>query len=321
MLLNSLKLSLLIWVLLPLHVAMGQGSEQSYQFEFLNEAYQPLPSPMVLNPGINSPGNDNYTVPLGFEFEFYGQGLHSIKVQRNGLVYLGTRDESIIPFRPELMVTPASQIGYQIDGGGPCQQRILKVEWRNMGVICQDSILGEASFQLWIYEHSHRIELHYGPQREMPAGTVCYATRYTVDGPGLRIRNAKMAMVLGDYEQPIVVQDTESLRNHQETTRQLGVPPSGMVYRFTPTYVVEEPALRAGPNPSQGTLNVYPRRLTCGPYRLTIADLLGRVYIHTESSAPKLPLDLTGLASGWYILRIQYLDNSESHGVKFYLGE
>jgi hypothetical protein len=301
----------------------GQPPEPMYRLAYEPSHYQPLAAPTVLNPGVDYLGHDRYTVALGFEFEFFGQPLHSVEVQRSGLVFFGAEDEFVAPFRPALMVLPGSQIGYQVDTYGPCEQKIMKFEWKEMGVLGLglDSVLGTTSFQLWLYEGSQRLELHYGPQSPFPAGAMFESSGYHANGPRLRItRTEQMAVVLGSYASPTLVQDgvTFTARANEQLT---GIPPEGSVYAFTPLTTSREPAFRIGPNPSSGILFLKLRSLSCQPYRLTLADLLGRVYLQAESRAQELPLDLRALEPGWYWLRISYLDGTHVQSIKLRLTE
>lgn len=319
---TNLPSLLATWALLSCFSVFGQLPEPMYSFAFESTSYQPLASPTVLNPGIDYLGHDRYTVALGFEFEFFGQPLHSVEVQRNGLVFFGAEDEFVAPFRPELAITPSSQIGYQVDTEGPCGQKVMKLEWKEMGVLGLDSILGEASFQLWLYEGSQRLELRYGPQSSFPPEALFGVNVYGVYGPRLRItRTGQLALVVGSYASPELVQNSETLTARAEE-RLTGIPPEGSVYAFTPLQTLREPDFRIGPNPSSGILSLKLRSLSCQPYRLTLADWLGRVYLlQAESQAQELLLDLRAFEPGWYLLRISYQDGTHAQTMKLRLTE
>lgn len=312
---------LLIWAAILFHPSRGQSTESSYGFAHHSGNYQPLEAPLVLNPGVDFLGHDAYTVPLGFAFDFFGRPLHSVEVQRRGLVFFGNENEFAAPFRPVLAITPHSQVGYQVDTDGPCAQKIMKVEWKRMGVLGPDSTLGEVSLQLWLYEGSHRLEWHYGPRSSFSEGANFQVDGYSVYGPRLRIRrNEQIAVVVGSYAAPELEQNSDSLSTFSEELL-MGIPPEGTVYRFTPQATLQAPGFRLGPNPTTGILYLRLQAPDCQPYRLTLFDLLGRVYLRAESRRHELPLDLSGFQPGRYFLRVSYPDGRPSQVFKLRLVE
>lgn len=318
---NNLRLIFLMCAFLPLGKSAAQSADEWYEFEFLQQSYLPLESPITLNPGVDYPGHNNYTVALGFEFRFFNQPVHSIKVQRNGVVHLGTQSELIVPFSPTLEVVPTSHIGYQVESYGPCQHQILKIEWRNMTLICQDSLLGDVSFQLWIYEEGNRVELRYGPQFNISATENCEGNRWSYLGPRLsKEGGGPFAIITDSYEQPTLVQgNNPSVANAYNIQR--AIAPTGTVYRFQPIPLMPETAFLVGPNPSSGEVFIESFAENCEPFRITLADLRGRVYLQAETSASSVPLDLNGFQPGWYILRLYHPHNGVSHVVKLWLLE
>lgn len=317
---SDLRLIFLFLAFFPLGKSTAQSTDEWYEFEYLQESYRPLESPITLNPGVDYPGHNNYTVALGFEFRFFDQAVHSIKVQRNGVVHLGTLSELIVPFRPTLAVVPQSRISYQIESQGPCQHRILKVEWRNMALLCQDSVVeGDVSFQIWLYEDSDLVELRYGPQLNISAAESCAGNRWSYLGPRLRKEiDGPFAIITDSYEQPTLVQGIGPILANTYNI-QLAIPPDGTVYRFKPIPLFQEAAFLVGPNPSTGEVYIESFADNCEPFRIILADLWGRVYLQAETTASSVPLDLNGFQPGWYILRLYYPHSGESHAVKLNL--
>ncbi len=319
---NNLWFIFLMCAFFPLGKSAAQSTDEWYEFESLQEAYRPLESPITLNPGVDYPGHNNYTVALGFEFRFFDQAIHSIRVQRNGVVHLGTLSELIDPFRPTLTVVPQSHIGYQIESYGPCQHRILKIEWRNMALLCQDSVVeGDVSFQLWLYEESNLVELRYGPQLNISAAESCSGNRWSYLGPRLRKEiDGPFAIITNSYEEPTLIQGTSpSLASSYNI--QLAIPPDGIVYRFRPVPLIHESPFLVGPNPSTGEVYIESLTDTCEPLRITLPDLWGRVYLQAEASASSVPLDLHGFQPGCYMLRLYHPHTGVYHVVKLHLLE
>ena len=317
---NNLFL-ILICIWLPSASVVAQSTTDRYTFEYLQDAYQPLPDPVILNPGIEYPGHDHYTVNLGFAFRFFDSTLYSIEVLRNGVVYFGNEKEYLTPFRPEMVVTPQSQVGYQVTMEGGCQYRILKLEWKHMGLICQDSLVGDVSVQLWLYESESRIELRYGPQLQVPSTEGCLANNFSYLGPRLRgAPTAQYAIVIGSYEQPSLLQGAGQV-SFSAHDFQEGIPPSGTVYRVVPVNATPELRFTLGPNPTSGELRIQVAGIECEPYRIIITDLWGRLYLQAETSNPDLRLDLGAYRPGWYLLRLFFPETGAYQVAKVLLTE
>ena len=311
----------LIWTWLPLAAVMAQSETDRYTFEYLQDAYQPLSDPVILNPGIEYPGHDHYTVNLGFAFRFFDSTVYSLEVLRKGIVYFGNETEYLTPFRPEMVVTPRSQVGYQVSTEGGCDYRIFKLEWKHMGLICQDSLVGDVSVQLWLYESGSRIELRYGPQLQVSATEGCLANNISYLGPRLRgTPTAQYAIVIGSYEQPSLLQGAGQI-NISSNDFQKGIPPSGTVYRVVPVNANPDKQFTIGPNPTSGELRIQVSGIECEPYRIIVTDLWGRLYLQAETTDPDLRLNLGAYQPGWYLIRLFYPDSGVYETAKVLLTE
>lgn len=305
----------LVLVLLPV-LGIGQQFLPSYSLEVEQEEYEPLSAPVILNPGIDSPGHDNYTLPLGFEFQFFGESLHSLRVTRSGIVFFGTDAEFIAPFFPEAELVSTSAVGYELWTEGPCQRQIMIIEWKDLSLVCPDNRGGRTvSFQLWLYEEDSRLELRYGPQSKIPTDG-CTSNRYSRSGPRLRVSESEqMAIVMGTIDTPFLVQDEETLIEVFDQ-KSLEIPPIGTVYRFLPTKdpVTTDLPFLISPNPTDTLLRIQIISPVCGAYRMTFSDLLDRVYFFAESEDPDLYLDLIDYDPGLYLIRMEW--EEEVVGVK-----
>lgn len=309
----------LFWAMVHPGQAAAQTPAEMYSFGFGQGTYAPLVNPVVLNPGIDFPGHNNYTVQLGFEFRYFGNPLYSIEVLRNGLVFLGNENEYLTPFRPEMVVTPQSQIAYQVSTTGNCNYRVMKVEWKNMGLMCADSLTGRVNFQLWLYESSNRIEFHYGPVTGVPASGTCNTTWQAYLGPRLWVSNSRQyAVVTGNFAQPVLLQGIGSFLGNEHPFQQ-EIPPEGMVYTFTLLESQPETPFSLGPNPTSGELRIRAWTNECEPYRITLTDLWGRVYFQSETTNPQLRLNLGAYQPGWYLIRIFYPDSGVFQNAKVLL--
>jgi hypothetical protein len=117
-----------------------------------------------------------YVVPIGFNFKLFGVltdhvyfgigtgGLVSTKIINEVADYL------IIPFEADLvdrgMIAGASQSPISYKTEGAAGNRIFKLEWKNAGFYNEwdiyETLNDYVNFQLWLYEATGDVEVHYG---------------------------------------------------------------------------------------------------------------------------------------------------------------
>ena len=130
-------------------------------------------------------GNDtSWTVPIGFNFTFFGQSFNTLSVSSNGLISFVSNEPSdpksenlfqnsgetsnsvIAAWWADLAMDCNSNIEYTVTGNDT--QKVLTIQWRDM--IYQkydnDSLTispKRYNFQVKLYQTSNMIELIYGP--------------------------------------------------------------------------------------------------------------------------------------------------------------
>ena len=118
-----------------------------------------------------------YIVPIGFDFEFYGEMYDKIYFFGLGAMFsfknVGLVDslDLVAAYIDDIADiekadgTMQSTISYVTEGA--VGERIFKIEWKNVGFLNEIDSLGtienRASFQVWLYEANYNIEFRYGP--------------------------------------------------------------------------------------------------------------------------------------------------------------
>ena len=147
-----------------------------FQFSYEQGEYKDLENPISLTNG-QIWDDPNFTVPLGFNFEYLGQTVTTLNSNDNLsgamlLAGIGSSDgiNMIIPYFSDLQDRGAltnesiSEINYEIVGESP--SKIAKIEWKNAGFYDEiDENFESTSFinlQLWVYEGSNEIAIIFG---------------------------------------------------------------------------------------------------------------------------------------------------------------
>jgi hypothetical protein len=117
-----------------------------------------------------------YVVPIGLNFNLFDVSTDQVYfgIGIGGLVSTeiidGTADYLIIPFEADLVDRGAiagisqSPISYKTEGAAG--NRIFKLEWKNAGFYNEwdiyETLNDYVNFQLWLYEATGDVEIHYG---------------------------------------------------------------------------------------------------------------------------------------------------------------
>ncbi len=169
----KLLLSLFCFLLLSQGIVQGQ----SYSFSVSSGAYSELINPISLN---NEEVWDfpDYTIPIGFECWYFDSTLDTMYffTEGSGTILSSSNIEGgihqlLIPFGAALIdrgygtFASLSPLSYELTGS--VGQRILKIQWKNAGFFGDYQYNGTSTdfvnFQLWLYETTGLIEMHYGP--------------------------------------------------------------------------------------------------------------------------------------------------------------
>ena len=259
---------------------------QSYTFTATTATYTNLTGSTSLN-GTATWDDPDYTIPIGFNFQYFGDVLNNIYISNIGyggdladvpnytgvVAILRAYGADIIDRGYDFAVDEAptgslSNISYKLEGAAG--NRILKIEWNNVGFYSDVSQNGASAtnatnFQLWLFETDNSIELHFGPNtitntslvfEGYPGSSVALLESVDLNSQTI---GANGALVLtGDPINPTF--STVTTVSEFESSTLNGVIPNGTVYRFTVSGLsideFETAALKLFPNPSNDFITI-----------------------------------------------------------------
>lgn len=257
------------------------ATSQPYSFKVSSGTYTHLSNSTSLNSGITW-DDPNFKVPIGFVFQFFNNPIQEIYIDDFGLGgFLMTDTNSsgitslLIPYNLDIVDRGSdtsnfqgqpgslSPISYELSGNVGSQ--ILKIEWRNVGFrddLADDNNATDfTNFQLWLYEGSNIVEMHYGPssilQPQISFG----------GAPGPAVGMFPSFDVANDtttaYGLSLDGAPTSPTMLNQAILSFLNAPiPNGTIYTFTPSTVGIESMGNLSsdvllyPNPTNTTLNL-----------------------------------------------------------------
>lgn len=284
-------------------------AQQGYTFSQSTGTYTDLASPQVIS-GTNW-DQDNYEIPVGFNFIFDNLTVDSVIVDDNGSIYFtnGTDLKSIDGFYADLAASTTntpSNISYLLTG--TAGSRILKVQWKNAGFYGTTSVLPNeyVNFQVWLYEGSNKLEIRVGSS-VITSGSTIFGTAGGPDvGLALTItqQNFSGIYLQGSPSTPTVVNLTNAT-----TFPSLSAPPAnGTVYIFSRNISsiakdLNNPAVSVYPNPTSDFLTITGLADFKEATAVKVFDLSGKVVL-AETLKMNNNIDLSQLNKGTYFLEI-----------------
>ncbi|SRX52749.1 T9SS type A sorting domain-containing protein [Aequorivita sp. CIP111184] len=306
-------------LLLPLFLlcAIFINAQSVYEFETENIAYQNLVGSTSLNNGEvwDDPG---YTIPLGFNFTIsshtfdiiyivewsFGGELSNEQIDSGILTLISPIAQDIADLGLGSGISQ-SNISYKTEGSPG--NKILKIEWNNIGFLDDSTESDFMNFQLWLYEGSNIIEYRYGPnQINNPSESfegisgplVTLAISLNID-EGELVDNGYV--VEGDPANPAVA--VVAAGDFYDGDYLQGAIPDGMVYRFTPQPLSIEDFtqnnFQISPNPASEFLNIETQ---LSNYNFSIYNSLGQKVIGALSTNQ---IDISNLSNGIYYIKIE----------------
>lgn len=153
------------------------AQESPYYFSVSFDDYSALTESTSLNNGEIWDDPD-HVIPIGFEFDFMGRIIEEFIMTSDflggGLMTMPDDDDTAnVFFVYESDIIDAgyangvseSNISYKLEGTEP--NRIFKLEWDDCGFYNEYSEFGTSgnrvSFQLWVFEGTNNMEIHFGP--------------------------------------------------------------------------------------------------------------------------------------------------------------
>ena len=277
---------------------------QPYTFSQYTSTYTNLSSPTVISTP-NWTDFSVYTLHLPFKFNYFGANFDTLYVMGGfeGFIYNGngsggtfgsyeiyTYDNAMTDFKG------TATISYQVTGAQP--NRILKVQTLNANFDNDASETDYGNVQLWLYEGSNIIEMHYGQSSILhPADTWqvpnCAGPTVTI------IKDASGFVSLsGNASNPTASSTAASLCV-------TGAPPQDKVYKFVPnasgvSELNNSIEVTISPNPSTDIFSVVTSETT--PSQIIITNMLGEKIYSSQINSQKSEIDLSKHPAGIYFL-------------------
>lgn len=203
--------------------------------------------------------------PLGFPFQLWGQSTSTLfwYGELTAFNVAGLPAASNTPF---LIAYGADLIDRGYDSGisqspisykteGEPGNRIFKMQWANAGFFYDDSNTSFTNLQVWLYEGSNVIELHFGPTEvedpsvfDFTGPLIGFMDEYSLIDDVFQ----NVFYLTGPVEHPTVVQSTFSQIDTISSTLH-SAPGNGLIYRFTPGV-----SATGNPQLSDNGIRVYP---------------------------------------------------------------
>ena len=287
-----------------------------YTFVLSSGTYTDLTNATSLN--NNQLWDDpDYVIPIGFPFKLYNELLDSLYFEEGmgaGLTgpldtnfgfehYIATFEADIID-RGDLTGISKSPISYKVEGSSP--NRILKVEWKNVGFFDEGDSLGTLndyiSFQLWLYEGSNNIEFHYGPSN-IANPLIDYEGE---TGAYIGLADSALTdvyLLKGSVAAPVLSNTIQAV---------IGTPANGTIYKFIYNSTISinsgnNPEIKAifAPNPMQESAMLRFENYTPQDAKLIITDIQGRIVREINHiSSTEIWIERKNLQKGVYLYRL-----------------
>ena len=268
-----------------------------------------------------------------FDFSVYGKPVHGLTSYFTpSLLYFVPEDENdselpfFVPFgSPDLQnramadgSTELSDISVKVTG--EVGERIQIIQYRNAGFAGEIDSLGTAddfiNFQLWLYEGSNAVEIHYGPYQvsneaiDFQGATGPSFGLFVIEEANLDSGNPDVAVFIeNDPMNPDVMTETENT----ESRALNGMPPTGMIYTLTPfadtvqTNTVQTlwaEGINVFPNPTAEVLEISAQDPALRGAGYVLTDTHGCA-LASGNVTETVQINLAGLPQGTYVLRVR----------------
>ncbi len=317
------------FLLLGLGMCTLATAQFPYSASVFEETYTPLTNPVSL--GIDVGWDDpEVEIPLPFEVSIGEDDdiVTVLQISGTGEMLMGLSASAALnilwPISLDVMdigaveIEEESHIQYEVTGTSP--NRILKVEWDEVGLYEEISELGTTtmrlSFQTWLYENGNIIEYRFGPNT---MGDGSLDSEFLTSGLILDFDYDYYSGLIytanGDPATPEWSLTDDFYAWYYSGQMLNGVPEDGTVYRFGPATNIAESSsdehaiLSLYPNPADGQCwmeNQHNDLLT-----VTLWDAQGRSVSEVQlNQGQRVTLDVTSWESGFYAVQALQEDGS-----------
>lgn len=227
---RSLRLIALAAALLPAMLSHAQNF--NYSFSHSTSSYQPITGGTSIANGTTDWSGTNFTIPVGFSFQFDSLAFDSMIIESNGFVKFD-QNRAVVLYHGAGCRKDSNNVYSTLSYSttGTAGSRILKLQYAYCGYSPSDSS-EYLSYQLWLYEQGN-IEIHTGPTSYNDTIDSTYVGPTPLMGliNPLQDGTGTNALLLsGDPSSPSSI----PLGNGQVLVYLQFVPPSDKVYTFTP---------------------------------------------------------------------------------------
>lgn len=294
------------------------AQEIEYSFEQFSSQYSDLTSPISINNG-EIWDDPEYVVPLDFEFKLFnstisaltfidGFGADLFSVDSTKAIWTITADITDRAYLEDDEGENLGELGSSspisyINEGEP-GERIFKLQWKNAGFYEDEDKDYFINFQLWLFETTDMIEIHFGPS-EVPNSF--FIEEENLVGFFKKNNNnpPPFGYILNEYTGGYQFA-TSYLDFNFSPAYFNSIPKEGTVFRFYPEYAVGIEKLELGfktyPNPVKDLLYIdnYDNVLL----HCEIINLQGEIIQQFASIERTVIIDCSEFSSGTYFLKI-----------------
>ena len=297
---------------------------QTYSFQVATSPYADLTNPISLNNGEVWEMPD-YIIPIGFDFWYFHEYIDTLYFFEESAAMLSTSNEEggfhklVFPFGAMLIdrgygtSQSLSPLSYELSG--ETGSRILKIEWKNVGFgfefDANNTLNDYVNFQLWLYETSGNIELHFGPSKilhpefayiDVSGPSVALIPQYDYEEDTV---SSASLWLQGNPGNPVMVQT-------DEFTFLEGSIPTNTVFQFSNLTVGGNikplKSVVVYPNPANDYLTIRLSNNATSIAEISICDINGRI-VYQNAQNPnqsgELQVPVSELKNGVYQLVIR----------------
>lgn len=295
--------------------AVLKAQQPAYSFSQSTETYANLTGATVISTQYWD-DFDVFTLQLPFSFTYFGQAFPTIYAMGgfDGFVYNGAGgfgSYELYTFDNEMKdANGTATISTLVTGVSP--NRIFKIQTQDANFEMDDTDTDYANVQLWLYETSNIIEIHYGPSSIQNANT--FPSSCAGPTVGLVKDQTSYLTLSGDATNPTASSTVPSICV-------TGAPPVNKVYRFTPLAsgiheLNNAIPVTIYPNPSNGEFTiateslVYANAATVVSVKNALGQEVYRANIALNGTGQTIQ---TNLQAGMYFVQIE---NEKGYTVK-----
>lgn len=221
-------------------------AQMPYTVTVLSQVYTPLSGATNIKGTSVWSDTSTFTAPLGFNFAFGNKttnsfnllGTNMVGSDLSGVISGFSFIDATLTDRGVTGGTSKSPVRYLTTGAAG--KRIFKAELFNAGFSDENNLYStlndSLNIQIWLYEDSGIVELHYGPSK------ISHGSDYFSNGSGPMVGFAKnldydkmifdkVYILTGSTSSPTIDSATASSPSFPTLNT---YPPSGTVYRFVP---------------------------------------------------------------------------------------